>query len=378
MRNVLWVLGSALVALVAYLLLWPVPVDPVAWQAPTAPGYVGPHAPNQRLTQLRLIPVAPEIGPEHIEFGPDGRLYTATLSGAVLRMNADGSEAAVVARTGGRPLGLAFDAGGQLLVADALRGLLAVDTAGQVRVLTDSVDGTPILYADAVVVAADGRILFTDATQRVSPRTHGTFDAALFDILEHSCTGRVLEFDPVAATTRIVARGLCFPNGIALSADQQSLLVAETGTYRVLKITRAAEGVDAGAALRTGAAGVTVLLDNLPGFPDNLTRGEDGRYWTGFTKPRSAAVDAMSGKPWLRAVTLRLPRALWPVPPAYGHVIAFDETGRVLLDLQDPTGRLPETSGVTERDGMLYVQSLHAQAFGTLPLTDAAVPPRSP
>jgi hypothetical protein len=86
----------------------------------------------------------------------------------------------------------------------------------------------------------------------------------------------------------------------------------------------------------------------------------------------------MSGKPWLRAMTLRLPRALWPVPPAYGHVIAFDETGRVLLDLQDPTGRLPETSGVTERDGMLYVQSLHAQAFGTLPLKDAAVPPRSP
>jgi hypothetical protein len=77
-------------------------------------------------------------------------------------------------------------------------------------------------------------------------------------------------------------------------------------------------------------------------------------------------------------VTLRLPKALWPVPPAYGHVLAFDEQGRVLLDLQDPGGRLPETSGVTERDGMLYVQSLHATAFGVLPLTDAAAPPRSP
>jgi sugar lactone lactonase YvrE len=284
----------------------------------------------------------------------------------------------VVARTEGRPLGLDFDADGQLVIADALRGLLAVDAAGQVRVLTDRVDGTPILFADAVQVAADGRILFTDATQRSSPRTHGTFDAALFDILEHSCTGRVLEFDPVAATTRIIARGLCFPNGIALSADEQSLLVAETGTYRVLKIPRASNGIDVGAALRADAAGVTVLLDNLPGFPDNLTRGQDGRYWTGFTKPRSAAIDAMSGKPWLRALTLRLPRSLWPVPPTYGHVIAFDEQGRVLLDLQDPSGKLPETSGATEHDGMLYVQSLHASSLGVLPLNPAAATPRSP
>jgi sugar lactone lactonase YvrE len=378
MRKLLLLLGAAIVVLLAYLLAWPVPVKPVAWQAPAPPGYVGVHAPNQRLADLRLVSVAPEIGPEHIEFGPDGMLYTATLSGAVLRMNADGGAPTVVARTAGRPLGLDFDAGGQLVIADALRGLLGVDAAGEVRVLTDSVDGTPILYADAVQVATDGRILFTDATQRISPRALGTFDAALFDILEHSCTGRVLEFDPVAAATRVVARGLCFPNGIALSADEQSLLVAETGTYRVLKIARASEAIDVGTALRANSAGVTVLLDNLPGFPDNLTRGEDGRYWTGFTKPRSAAIDSMSGRPLLRALTLRLPRALWPVPPVYGHVIAFDETGRVLLDLQDPTGRLPETSGATEHAGRLYVQSLHAPALGVLPLTDAAAPPRSP
>ena len=67
--------------------------------------------------------------------------------------------------------------------------------------------------------------------------------------------------------------------------------------------------IDAGQAVRDGAAGVVVLLDNLPGFPDNVTRGADGRFWMGFTKPRSDANDGMSGKPWLRALTLRLPRA---------------------------------------------------------------------
>jgi len=39
-------------------------------------------------------------------------------------------------------------------------------------------------------------------------------------------------------------------------------------------------------------------------------RGLDGRIWLGFAKPRSATVDGMAGRPWLREVTLRLPRAL--------------------------------------------------------------------
>jgi sugar lactone lactonase YvrE len=378
MRKVLLLAGAVIALGVVYLLAWPVPIDPVAWQAPQPSEYTGAHTRNDRLTGVELVSIAPEIGPEHIEVGPDGRLYTGTLSGTVLAFDANGGAPVVVARTSGRPLGLAFDASGGMLIADAMRGLLAVDKAGEVRVLTDAVAGTPILFADAVVVAADGRILLTDATQRLSPRTHGTFDAALLDILEHSCTGRVLEFDPATGATRVVAQGLCFPNGIALTADQQSLLVAETGTYRVLKIARGSNDLDVGEALRARDGGVTVLLDNLPGFPDNLTRGADGRYWTGFTKPRSAAIDDMAGKPWLRALTLRLPRALWPVPPTYGHVIAFDEQGRILFDLQDPGGRLPETSGATEHGGLLYVQSLHASTFGVLPLSSQAMLPRSP
>ncbi len=378
MRKVLLITGAVCAAALAYLLTWPVPVEPVAWSAPKSAGYAGPHARNERLAQLQLVKLTPEVGPEHIVFGPDGKLYTAMLSGAVLRMNADGSSMETMANTGGRPLGLDFDANGRLIIADALRGLLALESDGRVRVLTNSVGGDPIRYADAVMVAADGRMVFTDATRRMSPQQYGTFDAALFDIIEQSCTGRVLEFDPAAGSTRIVASGLCFPNGVALTADEQSLIVAETGTYRVLKIDRGSNALDAGKALRDRSAGVAILLDNLPGFPDNVTRGADGRFWTGFTKPRSEAIDGMSGKPWLRSLTLRLPKSLWPVPAAYGHVIAFDELGHVLLDLQDPSGKLPETSGATEHDGVLYVQSLHADALGVLPLKDVGVTPRSP
>jgi sugar lactone lactonase YvrE len=137
----------------------------------------------------------------------------------------------------------------------------------------------------------------------------------------------------------------------------------------------AARGLDAPSALASGDARARVIASNLPGFPDNLTRSADGRLWTGLTKPRSAAIDRMASTPWLRSLTLRLPKSLWPVPPTYGHVIAFDEDGRVVADLQDPSGRLAETSGVTEHRGRLYIHSLHAPALGVLDAAAAGLPP---
>ena len=351
-----------LIALAAYLLLWPVPIKPVRWAAPIPPGYSGPHAANQRLTGLQLIDLGAEEGPEHVAFGPDGMLYAAVASGKLIRMRADGSDQQVFARTGGRVLGFAFEASGNMFAADAFKGLLQIGRDGQVQVLTDRVGNDPIRYADAVIVAQNGIVYFTDASTRFSPADWGgTFEASILDIIEQSATGRVLAYDPARGTTRIVAHGLSFPNGIALSEDGQRLLVAETGRYRVWTIATESADLD---ILRGPKAQARVVLDNLPGYPDNLMRGLEGRIWLGFTKPRSAVIDRMADTPWLRSVTMRLPRALWPVPKPYGHVIAFTEDGRIVADLQDPSGAYPETTAVTETADRLYVQSLHAKGLG--------------
>ncbi len=111
----------------------------------------------------------------------------------------------------------------------------------------------------------------------------------------------------------------------------------------------------------------SVILDNLPGFPDNLTRGPDGRLWAGLTGPRSPVADRLAHWPQLRRLLMGLPTSLWPLPPAYGHVFAFDERGQVLQDLQDPAAAIPATSGATETaDGVVFVQSLEAAAIGRL------------
>lgn len=365
MRTLATLVFVLVVVLGGYLCFWPVAVDPVAWSPQPNPGYTGAHAANTRLAHLKTIDIGEEEGPEHIAVGPDGRLYAAVASGDILRMDADGKSREVWVNSGGRVLGFDFDREGRIVAADALRGLLRIGLDRKIEVLADHVaPDDPIRYADGVVVAPDGVLYFTDASMRFSPREHGgTFEASLLDILEQSATGRVLACDPATKQVRVVAHGLSFANGIALGADGRTLLVNETGRYRIWKIATSADNVDVAGVAREAR----VLVDNLPGYPDNLMRGRDGRIWVGLAKPRDATVDDLATKPFLRKVVLRLPRALWPVPKAYGHVFAIDEDGKVLADLQDPSGAYPETTAITETADRLFVQSLHATRIGWLP-----------
>ncbi len=362
LRKAAGIAALVLVGAAAYLCFWPVPAEPVAWRAPRPPGFTGPFAPNTRLAGLRAIAVGAEFGPEHIVIGPDGLLYAAMTSGNILRMTPDGAKQEVFASTGGRVLGIAFDASGRVIAADAVKGLLAIDADRRVTVLADRVAANdPIRYANSIVVAPDGTIYFTDASGRFArAQWGGTFEASLLDIMEQSATGRVLAYDPATGKIRIVAHGFSFANGIALSQDARALFVSETGRYSIWKVASGASGLD----IRSGSPQARVLLDNLPGYPDNLMRGRDGRIWVGLFKPRNPAADSLADKPFMRKVLLRLPRFLVPLGESYSHVFAIDEDGRVTASLQDPAGAYPETTGATETADRLYIHSLHARTIG--------------
>jgi sugar lactone lactonase YvrE len=366
-KKVLWLVIAILAVSALYLGLWPVPAEPRAWDAPKPPGYVGPHAPNHRLGQLRHIDIGDDFGPEHIAIGPDGRLYVAMTSGNVLRMDADGAHRTVFANTGGRVLGFDFDADGRMIAADAMKGLLAIDAHGAVTLLSDSVgEGDPIRYANSLVIAPGGTIYFTDASGRFAPRDWGgTLAASVLDVLEQSATGRVLAYEPATGVTRIVAQGFSFANGIALSSDAHSLFVSETGRYRVWKVAADSRDLD----IRAGSPRAQVFLDNLPGYPDNLMRGGAGRIWVGLIRPRNPAADDTSRRPFIRKILLRLPRSWMPKGEPRGHVFAFDESGRIVEDLQDPAGAYAETTGATETADRLYIHSLGASVLGWLPRT---------
>ena len=349
--SVVLVVLVVLVSMLAYLALWPVPIAPVVWTPPSDPGHAGPFAADSSLADFEALQLGGREGPESVAQDRVRRIYVSTREGAILRFPADagaGSVPEVWANTGGRPLGLAFDPAGTLFVADGERGLLAIDTAGTVRLLADSADGKRIEFADDLDVAANGKIYFSEASTKFGVRAQSDEDASLLDVIEHGGHGRLMEWDPATGRATVVAAGFDFANGVAMSPDQQSVLLCETGHYRILRVGVAGEA----------RGRITPVLEALPGFPDNISRVGDDKYWVALFAPRNALLDRLARSPNLRKVLLRIPRALRPKPEGYGHIIAIDANGKLLDDRQDPTGRYPKMTDVLETERYLYIGSL--------------------
>jgi len=339
------------IVVMGYLAFWPVAIVPVTWQPLAAPGFSGAFSPNTQLANLETLSLNGKHGAEDMVIDAHGNIFASVSDGTIVKKGPGQDQFIPWVQTDGRPLGMDFAANGDLIVADAYRGLLSVTPAGVVTLLTDKVANTAIAYADDVDIAPDGKIYFSDASVRFGAKDNGgTYAASLLDIMEHSKSGRVLEYDPETATTRIVMQGLSFANGIAMDPRGRFILINETSEYRIHKFW----------LLGDKAGSSQVIVDNLPGFPDNIVTGQDGRFWFGLASPRLPIVDALADKPWLREVVQRLPAFVRPAALHYGHVVAIDETGNILLSLQDPSGAYPVTTGVLETDDYLYISSLMA------------------
>ena len=105
---------------------------------------------------------------------------------------------------------------------------------------------------------------------------------------------------------------LTFANGIAVDKNGEFVLVVETGSYRIHKYWLKGEKVGSS----------EVLIENLPGFPDNLNHGLNGTFWVGIVSKRSALLDKILDKPFLRKIVQRLPAAVRPKAQSYGLVDA--------------------------------------------------------
>ena len=100
-----------------------------------------------------------------------------------------------------------------------------------------------------------------------------------------------------------------------------------------------------------------LFLDNLAGFPDNLTLNA-GILWVSMASPRQKIVDVMLPRPWMRKMSYAMPDTLKPKPVRHGIVLGYDLSGNLVHNLQDSTGTVAITTSARYHDGRLFIGSL--------------------
>ncbi|HSE22960.1 MAG TPA: SMP-30/gluconolactonase/LRE family protein [Pyrinomonadaceae bacterium] len=336
-----------------YLLIAPVPINPAAWTPPAAPALAGQYEKNNRLAPTERLPLGDGHGPEDVALAGDSKIYAGFDDGRIMQLQADGTKPQVFANTEGRPLGLIFDANDNLIIADAVKGLLQIDQSGKISTLVDQVNGVRFGCLNDLDVGKDGTIYFTEASNKF-PMTQFTED-----LIEHQPNGRLLAFDPKTHQTRTLLPEIHFANGVAVSPDQNSVLVNETGMYRVLRYW-----------LRGEKAGKSeVFIDNLPGFPDGISSNGKDKYWLSLVTPRDSFFDRILPHPFLRKMVMRLPKFLRPAPQRYSFVLGLSVDGRVIDNLQNGApGCYAEIANTVERNGSLYFGSIAENSVGRFKL----------
>ena len=301
-------------------------------------------------TSLTVIPV-PGPGAEDVVVDAEGWVFTGTADGAVFRVRPDGRRIDRVGDTGGRPLGLELLPDGRLLVCDARRGLLALDPRdGAVEELTTLVDGQPMEFCNNAAVHSGGDVWFSDSSR------HYGIDRWKADLLENTSSGRLLRRSPDGAV-EVVLDGLRFANGVALAADESYVAVAETAGRTVVRhwLTGPRQGE------------TDHLATDLPGYPDNISRGSDGLVWVTIASPTDPLVERLMTAPVpVRRLAWRVPGRLQPRPRRTVRVMAFDDTGAVVHDLTADASGYHLATGVREHHGRVWLGSLEEPAIAVL------------
>lgn len=327
-----------------------------------------PYALNDKLRDVETIGLGAVEAPEDVVLDRDDNLYCGNRHGDIIRFFApDYTRQEVYAHIGGQPLGMAMTEDGTIFVCVGGMGLYRVNADRSVHKVTDEtnrswlsiIDDSRLRLADDLDIAPDGRIFFSEATVRYEMHEWP------IDSLEARGNGRIICYEPKTGKTTTVLRDLVFPNGIVMASDGQSLLFAESWACRISRFWF--DGPKKGQ--------VEVVIDDLPGYPDNLNRASDGNYWLAIMGIRSPAFDlAMKRPAFRRRMSKKLPGDEWLSPNLNtGCIVKISESGEVLDVMWDAGGENhPMITSMREHRGQLFIGGIHNNRIGRLTLPDAA------
>ncbi|SFU19577.1 ribose transport system permease protein [Mesorhizobium sp. YR577] len=319
---------------------------------------------NDRLRDVEIIGLGDVESPEDVILDDDDNLYCGTRHGDIVRFfSPDYKTHEIFAHIGGSPLGMSWDKDCNLLVCVGGMGLYKIDRERNVIKVTDEtnrstfsvVDDSRLRLADDLDVAPDGRVYFSEATIRYEMHDWPV------DALESRGNGRIICYDPKTGKTTTAIRNLIFPNGVCLAQDAQSILFAESWACRISRYW--IDGPKAGT--------VEIVLDRLPGYPDNINRASDGTYWAALMGMRSPALDVALQMPGFRKrMARRIAPDQWLYPNLnIGCVIRFNDKGEVLESLWDQGAENhPMITSMREHRGYLYLGGITNNRIGRIKL----------
>ncbi|KAG0580938.1 hypothetical protein KC19_4G212000 [Ceratodon purpureus] len=369
-------------------LAWFVSVDPLKYsmgrgiaefnphyiEAPPAEKFKDfPRDTQSKLQNGEIMWQGQMLGPESLAFDSQGRgPYTGVSDGRILRYDGPELGWSTFAYTSrnrsqicapkspiapnfahehvcGRPLGLRIHKEtGEMWIADAYLGIVKVGPeGGQGEVVLNEIDGVRMKFVNDLDFDDEGNLYFTDSS------THWQRRQFIHCLMEGDDTGRLIKYNPTTKETTVLINNLRFANGVAVSKDGTFVVVVEGRLGRLFRYW-----------LKGDKAGTYEVFAELPGYPDNIRRNDDGDFWIACHCPRTPLEGFLGEHPLLRKLIIRLPI---PIPYVYrmlagkphGMILRYSPSGEFKEILEDQEGKVAsKISEVEEHDGKLYIGSV--------------------
>ena len=193
---------------------------------------------------------------------PDGYWFFNDVTKSLLYRYAPGHEPIVAREATGGASGTTFDLEGRLVVCEgSTRRVTRLESDDRIEVIAERYEGKLLNRPNDVVCRSDGSLYFTDRGLRVPLKERQIADSAVYRI------------EPAGSIT-LVAQ--CEdPNGLAFSADERILYVANSRWTRYLL----ALDLDETGALVRRRIFADMSSDDRDGVPDGIKVDVDGRIY---------------------------------------------------------------------------------------------------